>query len=223
MFPSMPGGRVSDDTRRVPRYADAVPVETDEDRALAKQFPSMFTDEPARPAEAKPATAPATQAATEPATKPSASEPGGETVPEAAAEPAFPAVYADMSLPPGFEPGEGFNAAAAKMAEAGLDRRQAERMVQLYAGLQQEEDRYIEATHRSWRRESERLPASTLADARGALNGAPAELMRLLEVSRAGDCPKVIEFFARLRSGSRPPADDAEARARRMFPNTKWD
>jgi hypothetical protein len=51
---------------------------------------------------------------------------------------------------------------------------------------------------------------------------APAELRRVIEASRLGNHAPTLRWFAKLRAGGSAPADDAEARARRMFPNTTW-
>jgi hypothetical protein len=216
---SMPGGAIPD--RRVPRHPaePAAPVgelaipDAGDDRALRGRYPSMYPDAPA----------PAAPAAEGEAGTPAEAAPGTElSKPEAPAE--LPVAYRDLQAPEDLEINPTvFAAVAPDLQKLNLDRSQVEGLLKVYAGLQQREDAAVTAVQAAWRQEAAALPAATLADARSALKDAPAELLRMIEVSRIGDHPAVIAFFARLRSGGAAPADAAELAPRRRFPNTKWN
>jgi hypothetical protein len=186
-----------------PRTRPMAPAEPDP--RLKAMFPSMPNGyvpgdgpKPEPPAATRPAATPPTQPATVPVTKPVASS---ET---AAAEPASPPAelppqYAGLAVPEGFEPGEGFATAAAVMAEAGLDRRQAEAMVATYADLQQREMAALNAQQAQWRATAERsLTAEDRAGIQAAMADAPEAVRDLLNRTGIGDHPVLVKFIASL-------------------------
>ena len=224
-YPSMPGGAAVDASpRMVPRYPSdeaaahmAEPDLPDAEAAKWRQrYPSMFADKPAQPAAAEQA-APAAAAE---AASPAEVAPG--TQPEAPAE--LPEAYRDLTPPEGLEVDTAALATVAPdLQRLGVTREQASGLVAVLAKLEAQADAAVTAAQTAWRQEAAALPAATLADARSALKGAPPELLRVIEASRIGDHPAVIAFFARLRSGSGAPVDDAELAARKRFPNTRWN
>ena len=200
---SMPNGAVPD--RRVPRHPaePAAPVgelaipDAGDDRALRGRYPSMYPDAPAPAAPA----AEGDQAAAPPAPQDDAAGESGEA-------PSLPEPYRDLTPPEGLEVDTAALATVAPdLRRLGVTREQATGLVAVLAKLEAQADAAVAQTQTAWRQEAARLPPGVLADARAALKDAPAPLMRLLEASRAGDCPEVIAFFARLRSGSSAPAD----------------
>jgi hypothetical protein len=216
---SMPGGAIPD--RRVPRHPaePAAPVgelaipDAGDDRALRGRYPSMYPDAPAPAApaaEGDQAAAPST---------PQSAEAG-----ESGEAPSLPEQYRDLTPPEGLEVDTAALASVAPdLQRLGVTRQQATGLVAVLAKLEAQADAAVAQTQSAWRQEAAALPAATLADARSALKGAPPELLRVIEASRIGDHPEVIAFFARLRSGSGAPVDDAELAARRRFPNTRWN
>jgi hypothetical protein len=215
---SMPNGAVPD--RRVPRHPaePAAPVgelaipDAGDDRALRGRYPSMYPDAPAPAAPA----AEGDQAAAPPAPQDDAAGESGEA-------PSLPEPYRDLPAPEGLEVDTAALATVAPdLQRLGVTREQAAGLVAVLARLEAQADEAVARTQATWRQEAARLPAATLADARSALKGAPAELLRVIEASRIGDHPAVIRWFSRLRSGSGAPADDAETRARQRYPNTRW-
>jgi hypothetical protein len=215
---SMPGGAIPD--RRVPRHPaePAAPVgelaipDAGDDRALRGRYPSMYPDAPAPAAPA----AEGDQAAAPPAPQDDAAGESGEA-------PSLPEPYRDLPAPEGLEVDTAALATVAPdLQRLGVTREQAAGLVAVLARLEAQADEAVARTQATWRQEAARLPAATLADARSALKGAPAELLRVIEASRIGDHPAVIRWFSRLRSGSGAPADDAETRARQRYPNTRW-
>jgi hypothetical protein len=215
---SMPNGAVPD--RRVPRHPaePAAPVgelaipDAGDDRALRGRYPSMYPDAPAPAAPA----AEGDQAAAPPAPQDDAAGESGEA-------PSLPEAYRDLPAPEGLEVDTAALATVAPdLQRLGVTREQAAGLVAVLARLEAQADEAVARTQATWRQEAARLPAATLADARSALKGAPAELLRVIEASRIGDHPAVIRWFSRLRSGSGAPADDAETRARQRYPNTRW-
>jgi hypothetical protein len=221
-YPSMPNGRVAD-KRLVPRHppADepAAPAgQPEADQALRARYPTMFEAD-VRPTEADPAPAPAAegdQAAAPPAPQDDAAGESGEA-------PSLPEPYRDLPAPEGLEVDTAALATVAPdLQRLGVTREQATGLVAVLAKLEAQADAAVTAAQAAWRQEAAALPAATLADARSALKGAPAELLRVIEASRIGDHPAVIRWFSRLRSGSGAPADDAETRARQRYPNTRW-
>jgi hypothetical protein len=215
---SMPNGAVPD--RRVPRHPaePAAPVgelaipDAGDDRALRGRYPSMYPDAPAPAAPA----AEGDQAAAPPAPQDDAAGESGEA-------PSLPEPYRDLPAPEGLEVDTAALATVAPdLQRLGVTREQATGLVGVLAKLEAQADAAVTAAQAAWRQEAAALPAATLADARSTLRGAPAELLRVIEASRIGDHPAVISFFAKLRSGSGAPADDAETRARQRYPNTRW-
>jgi hypothetical protein len=216
---SMPNGAVPD--RRVPRHPaePAAPVgelaipDAGDDRALRGRYPSMYPDAPAPAAPA----AEGDQAAAPPAPQDDAAGESGEA-------PSLPEPYRDLTPPEGLEVDTAALATVAPdLQRLGVTRQQATGLVAVLAKLEAQADAAVAQTQSAWRQEAAALPAATLADARSALKGAPPELLRVIEASRIGDHPAVIAFFAKLRSGSGAPVDDAELAARRRFPNTRWN
>jgi hypothetical protein len=196
-YPSMPGGRAVDASpRRVPRHppATSAPAAATADDAeaarLRARYPTM-AEAGIRPTEAD--AAPATEG------EPTAQDP----VPSSAApaEATLPETYRDLAV-------EGFDVDAAALATVapdlqrlGVSREQAAGLVQVYAKLEAETDRQIEATAAAWRAEAQRLPQAELTAARGVLKDAPAELQRVIEASGVGNHAPTIQWLARLRAG----------------------
>ena len=178
---------------------------------------------PDAPAPAAPA-AEGDQAAAPPAPQDDAAGESGEA-------PSLPEPYRDLPAPEGLEVDTAALATVAPdLQRLGVTREQATGLVGVLAKLEAQADAAVAAAQATWRQEAAALPAATLADARSALKGAPAELLRVIEASRIGDHPAVIAFFAKLRSGSgaqgagdRTRVDDAELAARKRFPNTRWN
>jgi hypothetical protein len=221
-YPSMPGGAAVDASpRMVPRYpSDAsaahmaeAELPADEQAKWRARYPSMFSDTPAPAAPA----AEGDQAAAPPAPQDDAAGESGEA-------PSLPEPYRDLTPPEGLEVDTAALATVAPdLQRLGVTREQATGLVGVLAKLEAQADAAVTAAQAAWRQEAAALPAATLADARSALKGAPPELLRVIEASRIGDHPAVIAFFAKLRSGSGAPVDDAELAARKRFPNTRWN
>jgi hypothetical protein len=188
------------------------------DPADVRRYPSMpgGSAEQPRPAPtvAKPATAPTVQPAPKPTMGPTTA-PAAEAAPAGQGSPIdaaveLPAQFAGMTLPENFTPDPAtFGSAAKQLAEAGLDRRQAETAVRLYADLQRQRDQALEAEERAWHAESARL-AST-PEAREAIatamRTAPPELGRLLDTMGISRHPTLTKWLLDIGRRLGPLAD----------------
>jgi hypothetical protein len=206
-FPSMsPTGHVAD-KRLVPRHppADAGPaaveaepdLPADEAAKWRARYPSMFPDEPAKPAAAEPA----------------AAAPGGEpAAPDTTSAAEVPPEYQGIA-PENFTVDEKlFAPVAATMREAGFSREQAAVALQLHAAEVEREDRAISAMRAGWQTESEKLV--TTPEAKQALSvamrGASPAVREVLDSSGLGSHPAVVEWIlglGRRLAGVAAPAD----------------
>jgi hypothetical protein len=221
-YPSMAPPAESEapaDPAALARYPTSMPDGRAPDRRVPAA-PAQPTPTGIRPTEPDPAPA-APAAEGEAAQK----QRDGEAAPvEAEPAPAvLPEAYRDLPAPEGLEVDTAALAAVAPdLQRLGVSRQQAEGLIGVLAKLEAQTDQHLENTARAWRASAERLPPAELSAARTVLQGAPAELMRVIEVSRVGDHPAVIRFFARLRSGGSVPADDPEAaKLARRYPSMK--
>jgi hypothetical protein len=220
MYPSMPGGRVADEPRRVPRFPSdegagdrAEPdLPADEAARLRARYPSMFADEPE-------AAAPADEDEDEAEPAEDREDLDGEESGEA---PDLPAAYRDLTPPEGLEVDTAALAAVAPdLARLNVSRRQAEGLLGVLAKLEAQTDKYLDKVAADWRREAERLPPAVLVQAGAALKGAPPELKRVIEASQLGNHGPTIKWLASLRAGGTVPAEDRLARRYPSMPQGK--
>jgi hypothetical protein len=202
-----------------------VPPDPADLRRYASSMPNGSVEQPRpTPTVAKPVTAPPVQPTTKPTTIPTTA-PAAEAAPakqgspiDAAVE--LPAEYADLAVPENFDVDpSSFAPAAARMAEAGFTKQQAEVALQLHAAQLQAQDKAALEERRQWRAEAEQmLTPETRQSIDAAMASAPPEVRRLLDETALGDNPHVVRWIADLGRRLGGLADPAA----RRYPRTDW-